>query len=194
LRQILGAEADVWIVAEVSDGDALLQTLATVPVDVLLLDVSMPGAPFPTLLCDLKTRYPRLRVLVLSVQPEDQFAARALRHGAAGYLSKERSPQELIAAVRKIVQGGTYVSPALAEHWATALDAGRTPIAHEALSDREDQVLRLIGAGKAAREIASALKLSPKTVSTYRTRILEKLGLRTSAELIRYALQHQLAP
>jgi DNA-binding NarL/FixJ family response regulator len=192
LRQILGAEADVCIVAEVADGDSLLHTLATTPVDVLLLDVTMPGAPFPMLLRDLKTRYAQLRVLVLSMQPEDQFAARALRDGAAGYLSKDRSPQELIAAVRKIVQGGTYVSSTLAEQLATALDAGRAPIAHEALSDREHEVLRLIGAGKAVREIAAALSLSPKTVSTYRTRILEKLALRTSADLIRYALQHQL--
>lgn len=180
--------------AEVADGDSLLHTLATAPVDVVLLDVTMPGAPFPTLLRDLKTRYPRVRVLVLSMQPEDQFAARALRDGAAGYLSKDRSPQELIAAVRMIVQGGTYVSPALGEQLAAALDASRAPIAHEALSDRENEVLRLIGAGKAVREIAAALSLSPKTVSTYRTRILEKLGLRTSAELIRYALQHQLTP
>jgi DNA-binding NarL/FixJ family response regulator len=192
LRQILGAEADVWIVAEVADGDALLHALAGAPVDVVLLDVTMPGAPFPTLLRDVKTLYPRLRVLVLSMQPEDQFAVRALRDGAAGYLSKDRSPQELVAALRTIVQGGTYVSAALAEQLATALDPGRAPIGHEALSDREHEVLRLIGAGKAVREIAIALSLSPKTVSTYRTRILEKLGLRTSAELIRYALQHQL--
>src|SRR5712692_928164 len=116
------------------------------------------------------------------------------RDGAAGYLSKDRSPQELIAAVRRIVQGGMYVSPTLTEQLAAALDAGRAPIPHEALSDREDEVLRLIGAGKAVREIAAVLSLSPKTVSTYRTRILEKLGLRTSAELIRYALQHQLMP
>jgi DNA-binding NarL/FixJ family response regulator len=194
LRQILGSEADVWIVAEVADGDALLHTLASAPVDVLLLDLAMPGAPFPALLREVKSRYPRLRVLVLSMQPEDQFAVRALRDGAAGYLSKDRSPQELIAAVRKVVQGGTYVSPTLADQLATALDAGRAPIAHEALSDREHEVLRLIGAGKAVREIATTLSLSPKTVSTYRTRILEKLGLQTSAELIRYALQHQLTP
>jgi len=116
------------------------------------------------------------------------------RDGAAGYLSKDRSPQELIAAVRRIVQGGMYVSPTLTEQLAAALDAGRAPIPHEALSDRENEVLRLIGAGKAVREIAAVLSLSPKTVSTYRTRILEKLGLRTSAELIRYALQHQLMP
>jgi two-component system invasion response regulator UvrY len=192
LRQILGAEADVGIVAEVADGDSLLHTLATAPVDVLLLDVTMPGTPFPTLLRELKELYPRLRVLVLSMQPEDQFAVRALRDGAAGYVSKDRSPQELIAALRKIVRGGTYVSPALAEQLATALETGHAPIGHEALSDREQEVLRLIGAGKAVREIAITLSLSPKTVSTYRARILEKLGLRTSTELIRYALQHQL--
>jgi two-component system, NarL family, invasion response regulator UvrY len=180
------------VVGEAADGNELMAKLGVTPADVLLLDVTMPGTRFPTLLADLKARYPALRVLVLSMQPEDQFAERALRDGAAGYLSKERSSSELLEAIRKVVRGGTYVSPSFAEHLAAAL-GGRLPVPrHEALSDREHEVLRLIGAGRTGGEIAAELSLSAKTVSTYRTRILRKLGLRTSADLIRYALQHQL--
>lgn len=193
LRQILASEPELNVVGEAADGNELLAKLGATPADVLLLDVTMPGTRFPTLLADLKARYPALRVLVLSMQPEDQFAERALRDGAAGYLSKERSSQELLEAIRKVVRGGTYVSPTFAEHLAAAL-GGRLPTArHEALSDREHEVLRLIGAGKTGGEIAAELSLSAKTVSTYRARILRKLGLRTSADLIRYALQHQIA-
>lgn len=186
LRQILAAEPELNVVGEAADGDELMAQLGATPADVLLLDVTMPGTRFPSLLSDLKARYPALRVLVLSMQPEDQFAERALRDGAAGYLSKERSPQELLQAIRKIVRGGTYVSPSFAEHLAATV--GR----HQPLSDREHEVLRLIGAGRTGGEIAAELALSAKTVSTYRTRILRKLGLRTTADLIRYALQHQL--
>jgi DNA-binding NarL/FixJ family response regulator len=193
LRQIIEREPELNVVGEAASGNELMAKLGATPADVLLLDVTMPGTRFPTLLADLKVRYPALRVLVLSMQPEDQFAERALRDGAAGYLSKERSAQELLEAIRKVVRGGTYVSPSFAEHLAAAL-GGRAPAArrHAALSDREHEVLRLIGAGKTGGEIAAELSLSAKTVSTYRTRILRKLGLRTSADLIRYALQHQL--
>ncbi|PYP55007.1 MAG: DNA-binding response regulator [Gemmatimonadetes bacterium] len=192
LRQIAAAQPDMHVVGEAADGDRLLTVLAGTPADVLLLDLTMPGAPFPDLLKHVLARYPTLRVLVMSMHPEDQFAGRALREGAAGYLTKERTPQDLVEAIRKVVRGGTYVSPTLAEHLAASLDGRRPAVAHEALSDREHEVLRLIGAGKTVGEIATLLALSPKTVSTYRTRILHKLGLRTSAELIRYALRHQL--
>jgi DNA-binding NarL/FixJ family response regulator len=192
LRQIIEREPELNVVGEAASGNELMAKLGATPADVLLLDVTMPGTRFPTLLADLKTRYPALRVLVLSMQPEDQFAERAIRDGAAGYLSKERSAQDLLEAIRKVVRGGTYVSPSFAEQLAAAL-GGRAPAArHAALSDREDEVLRLIGSGKTGGEIAAELALSAKTVSTYRTRILRKLGLRTSADLIRYALQHQL--
>jgi len=192
LRHILAREPELSVVGEAADGNELMAKLGATPADVLLLDVTMPGPRFPTLLADLKARYPALRVLVLSMQPEDQFAERALRDGAAGYLSKERSSQELVEAIRKVVRGGTYVSPSFAEHLAATL-GGRLPVARRhTLSDREHEVLRLIGAGRTGGEIAAELSLSPKTVSTYRTRILRKLRLRTSADLIRYALQHQL--
>jgi two-component system, NarL family, invasion response regulator UvrY len=193
LRHILASEPELNVVGEAADGNELMAKLGATPADVLLLDVTMPGARFPTLLANLKARYPTLRVLVLSMQPEDQFAARALRDGAAGYLSKQRSSQDLLEAIRKVMRGGTYVSPSFAEHLAATL-GGRMPAGrHGALSDREHEVLRLIGAGKTGAEIAAELSLSAKTISTYRTRILRKLGLRTSADLIRYALQHQIA-
>jgi DNA-binding NarL/FixJ family response regulator len=193
LRQIVAGQSDMQVVGEAADGDQMVKVLADAPADVLLLDLIMPGAPFPGLLKHVVGRCPTLRVLVMSVHPEDQFAGRALREGAAGYLTKERTPEDLVAAIRKVTLGGTYVSPTFAEQLAASLDGRRPAVAHEALSDREHEVLGLIGAGKSVGEIATELGLSPKTVSTYRTRILQKLGLRTSAELIRYALQHQLA-
>jgi DNA-binding NarL/FixJ family response regulator len=192
LRHIVTGQPDMQVVGEAADGPGLVTVLGAAPVDVLLLDLAMPGAPFPGLLRNVLARHPKLRVLVMSMHPEDQFAARALREGATGYLTKERTPQDLVEAIRKVVRGGTWVSPAFAQQLAAALDGRRPVVAHEALSDREHEVLRLIGAGRTVSEIAAELELSPKTVSTYRTRILEKLRLRTSAELIRYALQHQL--
>ena len=192
LRQIVVGQPDMQVVGEAAEGIGLGMVLGAAAVDVLLLDLAMPGAPFPGLLRDILARFPKLHVLVMSMHPEDQFAARALREGAAGYLTKERTPQDLVEAIRKVMRGGTWVSPAFAEQLAAALDGRRPILAHETLSDREHEVLRLIGAGRTVSDIAAELDLSPKTVSTYRTRILEKLGLKTSAELIRYALQHQL--
>jgi two-component system invasion response regulator UvrY len=192
LRQIVAAQPDMQLAGEAGDGDGVLTVLAATPADVLLLDLTMPGAPFPALLKHVRARHPGVRVLMMSMHPEDQFAERALREGAAGYLTKERTPQDLVEAIRKVTRGGTYVSPTLAEQLAASLDRGRPAVAHEALSDREHEVLRLIGAGRTVGEIAAQLTISPKTVSTYRTRILQKLRLRTSAELIRYALEHQL--
>jgi two-component system, NarL family, invasion response regulator UvrY len=192
LRQIVAAQPDMQVAGEAADGDGVLTVLAATSADVLLLDLTMPGAPFPTLLKHVRARHAGVRVLVMSMHPEDQFAGRALREGAAGYLTKERTPEDLVEAIRKVTRGGTYVSPTLAEQLAASLDRGRPAVAHEALSDREHEVLRLIGAGRTVGEIAAQLTISPKTVSTYRTRILQKLRLRTSAELIRYALEHQL--
>jgi two-component system, NarL family, invasion response regulator UvrY len=131
-------------------------------------------------------------VLVLSVHPEDQYAVRALRSGAAGYLTKDHSPEELVAAIRKVHRGGKYVSPSLAEKLAAGLEIGAAGAAHETLSDREYDVLCLLGSGQTVKEIAGGLGLSPKTVSTYRARILEKMKLATNADLVRYAAQHGL--
>ena len=192
VRQILSADSSLTIIGEASSADELTTLLDSVAVDVLLLDISMPGTPFHTLLRTLTTHHPEVRVLVLSMHPEDQFAVRALRDGAAGYLTKERSPEELIEAIKKVASGGKFVTPTLAEQLAEAVRSGVPPAPHDTLSDREHEILSLLGAGKTVRQIAADLRLSPKTVSTYRTRILRKMSLQTSADLIRYAVQHGL--
>jgi DNA-binding NarL/FixJ family response regulator len=153
----------------------------------------MPGKNFLDLLREVKQRHPRTRVLVLSGHAEDEYAVRALRAGASGYVAKERSPQELLAAIRKAQGGGRYVSPTLAEQLAAGVADDGDAVPHAALSDREYQVLQLLGAGLSVKEIGGRLGLSAKTVSTYRQRILEKLALKTTADLIRYAVQRHLS-
>jgi len=160
--------------------------------DVVILDISMPGKSGLDVLDELRRLRPRLPILLLSMHPEEQFARRALKTGAAGYLTKESVPEELKEAVRKVVAGGRYVSATLAEKLAVDLRAGADTPLHELLSDREFQVLRMIASGKSVKDIAEELSLSVKTVSTYRARVLEKSGMKTNAELIRYALQSQL--
>jgi len=160
--------------------------------DIVILDISMPGKSGLDILNDLKRLRPKLPILLLSMHPEEQYARRALRSGASGYLTKESVPEELKLAVRKIVAGGRYVSASLAEKLANDLRRGVEVPVHELLSDREFQVLRMIASGKTVKEIAEEIDLSVKTVSTYRARILEKTGLRTTADLIRYAFQAQL--
>jgi DNA-binding NarL/FixJ family response regulator len=160
--------------------------------DVVILDISMPGKSGLDILDDLKHLRPKLPVLLLSMHPEQQFARRALKSGAAGYLTKDSVTEELKEAVKKIVGGGRYVSATLAETLAVDLRQGADTPLHELLSDREFQVLRMIASGKTVKDIAEDLSLSVKTVSTYRGRILEKTGMKTNAELIRYALESQL--
>ena len=160
--------------------------------NIVILDISMPGKSGLDILNDLKRLRPKLPILLLSMHPEEQYARRALRSGASGYLTKESVPEELKLAVRKIVAGGRYVSASLAEKLANDLRSGVEVPVHELLSDREFQVLRMIASGKTVKEIAEEIDLSVKTVSTYRARILEKTGLRTTADLIRYAFQAQL--
>jgi two-component system invasion response regulator UvrY len=160
--------------------------------DIVILDISMPGKSGLDILNDLKRLRPRLPILLLSMHPEEQYARRALKSGASGYLTKESVPEELKLAVRKIVAGGRYVSATLAEKLAYDLRSGADVPVHELLSDREFQVLRMIASGKTVKQIANEIGLSVKTVSTYRARILEKTGLRTTAEMIRYAFQAQL--
>ena len=160
--------------------------------DVVILDISMPGKSGLDILDDLKRLRPKLPILLLSMHPEQQFARRALKAGAAGYLTKDSVTEELKEAVKRIVAGGRYVSATLAEKLAVDLRPGADTPLHELLSDREFQVLRMIASGKTVKDIAEDLSLSVKTVSTYRARILEKTGMKTNAELIRYALQTQL--
>ena len=160
--------------------------------DVVILDISMPGKSGLDILDDLKRLRPTMPILLLSMHPEQQFARRALKSGAAGYLTKDSVTEELKEAVKKIVGGGRYVSATLAEKLAVDLRQGADTPLYELLSDREFQVLRMIASGKTVKDIAEDLSLSVKTVSTYRGRILEKTGMRTNAELIRYALESQL--
>jgi two-component system invasion response regulator UvrY len=160
--------------------------------DVIVLDITMPGRSGLDVLRDIKKGRPRLPVLILSMHPEDQFAVRMLKAGAAGYLTKESAPEELAVAIKKIIAGGRYVSPALAEIMASYLNVETQKPPHERLSDREFQVLRKIAIGRTVSEIAAELSLSVKTVSTYRARTLQKMGLRNNAELTHYAIQNQL--
>src|SRR5256886_4268087 len=160
--------------------------------DIVILDISMPGKSGLDILDDLKRLRPKVPVLFLSMHPEEQYAKRALKAGAAGYLTKESVPEELKTAVKRVLGGGRYVSATLAEKLAYDLRGGTGVPVHELLSDREFQVLRMVASGKTIKQIAGEISLSVKTVSTYRSRILEKTGLKTTAELIRYALQSQL--
>ena len=192
LRRIVEADAGMVISGEAGDATTLLGALQSTAADLILLDVSMPGGPFLETLRELRERHPTIRVLALSVHPEDQWAVRALRAGASGYLTKDHSPDQLLEAIRRVYRGGKYVSPTLAEQLATQLDGGGQRAPHELLSDREFEVMRRLGNGLTVTQIASELALSAKTVSTYRTRILEKMAVATNADLVRYAAQHGL--
>lgn len=192
LERILGECADMEVVAQAADGDELLELLQVKACDVVLMDLSMPGPGAFRLLSRIGDERPNVRVLILSVQPEEMYAVRALRSGASGYLTKDRSPDELALAVRKVHQGGRYVSESLAEHLAFTLNEQVGQPAHESLSNRELEVLCRLGEGKIIKEIATELNVSPKTISTYRARLLAKLELETTADLIRYAIHNDL--
>ena len=192
LRRIIQDAPGLEVVGEVASGHELIERLPLIPADIVLLDVTMPGPRFLELLQQLKAEHPTVAVLVLSVHPEDQYAVRALRAGAAGYLTKDHSPEELTDAIRRVYRGSKYVSPALGERLASDLAAGTRDVRHELLSDREYEVLCLLGSGRTVKEIARSLELSSKTVSTYRARVLEKMGATSNADLVRYAAQHGL--
>lgn len=192
LRQILAGTTDMEVVGEAVNGQEALDQVRLGGWDVLVLDITMPGRSGFDILKDLKHEQPHLPVLVLSIHAEEQLAVRVLKAGASGYLTKENAPDELVKAIRKVVGGGRYISPGLAESLAFGLDAASDRPRHEALSDREFQVMQLMAGGKTLAEIAEELSLSAKTVSTYRTRLLEKLDIKTNAELIRYALENEL--
>jgi len=192
LRELLSDQFPAAKFGEAADADQALEQLQKREWDVVLLDITLPGKSGLDLLKELKSARPKLPVLVLSAHPEDQFAIRALKAGAEGYLTKETAPEELVNATRKVLAGGRYVSPALAEKLAFGVSKDLTGTPHEKLSDREYQVMCHIAAGKTLAEIAAELSLSPKTVSTYRTRILEKLGVKNSAAIVRYAMRNGL--
>jgi DNA-binding NarL/FixJ family response regulator len=192
VRQILDAEHDMTVVAEAGSASELLDMARKGPVDIVVVDVTMPGRSGIDALKQLRQEAPRLPVLVLSMHPEDQYAVRALKAGAGGYLTKESAPEELVKAVRRVMTGRRYVSASLAERLATDLLADEDGPLHERLSDRECQILCLLASGKHRRQIAEDLALSVKTVSNYRQRILEKTGMKTNAELTRYAVANRL--
>lgn len=193
VRQILGDAGDIEVVGEARDYGELVNLLRDQECEVLVLDISMPGKNGIEALKVIRERLPRLHVLILSMFPEDQYAVRALKAGAAGYISKDAAPEKLVEAIRLAARGKKYITPEVAEALALQLNQGPAPEnPHEALSDREYETLRLIASGRKLSEIAEAMSLSPKTVSVYRARLLEKMNLRTNAELTHYAVKHGL--
>jgi two-component system invasion response regulator UvrY len=192
LKQILSKHSDIVVVAEAGSGEDALALTRTTTCDAVILDISLPGRSGWEILSDLRRECPAVPVLILSMHPEDQYAVHAFRAGAAGYLTKESATEELVGAIRKVLDGRKYVSPALAEKLALDLSADTEKAPHETLSAREFQILCMIGLGKSITAIADELALSVKTVGTYRTRILEKMGMQSNAELIRYAIQNHL--
>jgi DNA-binding NarL/FixJ family response regulator len=192
LKQIINEQADMRVVSEAANGSDALEKARSENCEVVVLDLNLPTYSGLDILKELHSTRPNLPVLMLSIHSEEQFAVRLLRAGAAGYLSKESAPEELVRAIQKVVSGGKYISPTLAERLAFEIDGASDKLPHETLSDREFQVLRLIAAGRTVKEIGEGLSLSVKTVSTYRARILEKMNLKTNAELIHYAIQNGL--
>jgi len=191
-RQLVAEDPQLRVVAEAGDTAELLTVLAAHEADVVLLDISMPGIAFLDLVQRIRATRPRARILVVSMHPEDQVAVRAIEAGADGYVMKTQSADELVGAIRKVHAGGKHVGPALAERLAAELAARRDGRARRDLSAREREILMLLGSGKSLKEIGARLTLSPKTVSTYRSRILTKLALKTNADLVRYVIEQGL--
>jgi DNA-binding NarL/FixJ family response regulator len=178
--------------SEAGCGSEVLSLLAASQVGVLVLDINMPGRSGLDILREIKSNYPRLPVIILSVHSEDEYAMRCLRAGAAAYITKDSAPEELAQAIKKILGGGRYVSPRLADKLVSWLDQSTDTPPHESLSDREHEVMRKIASGVPLTEIADQLDVSVKTISTYRARILEKMNMKSNAEITRYAMTHQL--
>ncbi len=192
LRQILSGIRDIAVIDEAANAIEVLEKVKKNDYSVVILDIAMPGKSGLDALKEIKIERPKLPVLILSMYPEDQYAIRVLRAGAAGYMTKDSAPDELVTAVRIVAEGRKYVSPTFAEILALNLDTDREKELHELLSDREYEVLCMIASGKTLSEIAGLLFLSVKTISTYRSRILEKMHLKNNAELTSYAIQNHL--
>ena len=192
LKQILSGQSDFEVVAEAADGHEAMKRVRELEFDVLLLDMSMPGKSGVDLIKQVKSEKPKLRILVLTMHEEHQYAVRAIRAGASGYLTKEGASSQLVTAIRKVASGGAYISAEVAEQLAlNAMPDSQGPL-HAALSDREFQVFRMIAEGKSVSEIAERLNLSVKTVSTHKANLLQKMNMTTQGELIRYALENNL--
>jgi DNA-binding NarL/FixJ family response regulator len=193
LKRIVAGASDMQVVGEAADGTQVMQRVRELDFDILVLDLSMPGRSGMELIRLARAEKPRLRILVLSMHQELQYAVRAIKSGASGYLTKESAPSQLEQAIRKIAGGGAYVTPEVAEQLALGAMPGSESHPHETLSDREFEVFRLLAAGVSVTEIASRLKLSVKTVSTHKANLMQKMGLQNASELIRYAIRHGLA-
>jgi two-component system invasion response regulator UvrY len=193
LRRILKDEIDMEVVGEAGNAQEAIDLGNKKECDVLLLDIELPGRSGLDALKELKKSRPKLPVLMLSIYPEEQFAVRVLRAGAVGYLTKESAPEELVRAIRAVHNGGKYISASVAEELSSELDRETSKAPHATLSDREFQVLKMIASGKAVSQVARELSLSVKTISTYRARILTKMGMKTNAELTHYAIENKLS-
>lgn len=192
IKQILTGQDDMIMEDEAGSGQEVINSITKKHYDLILLDISMPGRSGLEILEEIKAIQPKLPVLILSMHPEEQYAVRTLRAGAAGYLTKASAPQELISAIRKVSKGGKYVTSSLAEKLAFELDTGVEKADHEKLSNREYQVMLMLASGRSVSEVAEDLCLSAKTISTYRTRILEKMNMKKNAELTLYAVKNNL--
>ena len=192
LKQILNLDPQIEVSFEASNGNEVLDFLRDAMVDVVVLDITMPGRNGLETLKEIRRLYPAVAVIVLSMHPKDQYAVRVLKAGASGYITKESAPEELVSAITKAYRGEKYISPDIAELFADYIEQGAVDEPHKLLSDREFEVLRLIASGKGITQIANELNLSVKTVSTYRTRIVEKTGLSTNSDITRYSIENQL--
>ncbi len=192
LKKVVAKEIDIEVVGEASSGEELFDQMREKEIDIIVLDITLPNRSGLDLIKDIKTQAPNIKILILSMHPEDRFAVRALRAGASGYLTKGTASKSFIKALRKINDGRSYISSELAEHLAFELNVDYDKPIHESLSNREFEVMRLIAQGKAISEIAEKLCISVNTVTTYRARIMEKMKMDNNAEIIRYALEQKL--
>ena len=192
LKQLLTATPDMSVAGEASDGHQVMQLVREAEFDVLLLDMSMPGRSGIDLIKLARAEKPKLRILILSMHEEQQYAVRAIKAGASGYLTKESASAQLVSAIRKVAGGGAFISAEVAEQLALGAMPQSEGLPHESLSDREYQIFRMIAAGGAVSAIAAELNLSVKTVSTHKARLMQKMGLQNQADLIRYAITHKL--
>jgi len=192
LKQIVAEESDMKVTGEAGNADEVFEILKTNNFDIAILDISMPGKSGLDLLKDLKIHYPKLPVLILSMYGEEQYGIRALKAGALGYLRKVSAPNELVTAIRKIVSGGKYISQALAEKLADAVDDSYNKLPHEILSDREFEVMCKIASGESAEKISDDLSISIHTFYTYRNRIFEKMNMKSNVELTQYVINNKL--
>jgi DNA-binding NarL/FixJ family response regulator len=193
LKRIVSEIEDMQVVGEAADGTQVMQRVRELDFDILVQDLSMPGRSGMELIKLVRAEKPKLRILVLSMHQELQYAVRAIKSGASGYLTKESAPAQLEQAIRKIAGGGAYVTPEVAEQLALGAMPGSTANPHESLSDREFEVFRMLAAGASVTDIATRLKLSVKTVSTHKANLMHKMGLQNASELVRYAMKHGLA-